>query len=294
MYSRSMSKRKTSPIILIPTAICIVALIVGIVATGGTFLLGFALAANVAVFSFNLTNIIKENRHGSDRRAKEDPFDSQASTGTVPINPSNTAPATGNSGSRTSLTVPDKPYQPKYETVESDMPILAHRIAHLYFDGAKPFGSLNGRTRFATDAQATCTRYESPFSRIDLHAVPALNCSCGFYALPSDVEPWGEGAAWVTLMVELSGKVIEHEKGYRAEHQRVVECQVPACPFCGDQATSILTVNGQMVSTVCDRHAPLRFAEGSVLVSIPDVEAIVKVPVTCQGRMVESHHDQTT
>jgi hypothetical protein len=56
------------------------------------------------------------------------------------------------------------------------------------------------------------------------HPAPQEECSCGFYAMKtlSSVEPWG-GPHTILGRVELAGKVIEHEFGYRAQHARVTE-----------------------------------------------------------------------
>jgi DNA-binding CsgD family transcriptional regulator len=63
------------------------------------------------------------------------------------------------------------------------------------------------------------------------HAAPANQCSCGVYAVASvsellrHAEPFerGDGVGALMGRVELAGKVIEHERGYRAEKARIVE-----------------------------------------------------------------------
>jgi hypothetical protein len=69
------------------------------------------------------------------------------------------------------------------------------------------------------------------------HEVPAEGCTCGFYAmkelapeLNAFARSFGRAAVWpragacvVLGRVELSGKVIEHDEGYRAERARIVE-----------------------------------------------------------------------
>jgi DNA-binding CsgD family transcriptional regulator len=62
------------------------------------------------------------------------------------------------------------------------------------------------------------------------HAAPANQCSCGVYAVASIPEllrhavPFerGDGVGALMGRVELAGKVIEHERGYRAERARIV------------------------------------------------------------------------
>ena len=50
------------------------------------------------------------------------------------------------------------------------------------------------------------------------HLAPAWNCACGIYGLKAPPSPQGDQ---VVGLVELSGKVIEHEDGYRAEHAAI-------------------------------------------------------------------------
>jgi hypothetical protein len=69
------------------------------------------------------------------------------------------------------------------------------------------------------------------------HRVPGEGCSCGFYSMKEldaqllhvvamaahVAEPTGTEEVFVLGRVELAGKVIEHELGYRAERARIVE-----------------------------------------------------------------------
>jgi hypothetical protein len=69
------------------------------------------------------------------------------------------------------------------------------------------------------------------------HRVPDEGCSCGFYAMKEldaqllrtagmasqDARNNGTEEVFVLGRVELAGKVIEHETGYRAERARIVE-----------------------------------------------------------------------
>ena len=69
------------------------------------------------------------------------------------------------------------------------------------------------------------------------HVAPEEQCTCGFYAI-STLQPVAEHVAWLDVTrpfgpgctsgvilgrVELAGKIIEHEWGYRAERARIVE-----------------------------------------------------------------------
>ena len=105
---------------------------------------------------------------------------------------------------------------------ESDMPILAHRVAKLDLNGSsQPFLSLNQNIPFGVEEFASCAGMHTVqiFGSIhDPNDVPHISCTCGFYALPVDIPPYDEASFYVTLMVELYGHVIEHESGYRAEY----------------------------------------------------------------------------
>lgn len=83
----------------------------------------------------------------------------------------------------------------------------------------------------ATWVTASCPRFGSP-----THEVPSEGCSCGFYSL-KELELAVNHAGIFHLMtiqgqapgqvvlgrILLSGKVIEHESGYRAERARIAE-----------------------------------------------------------------------
>jgi len=56
------------------------------------------------------------------------------------------------------------------------------------------------------------------------HTVPGEDCSCGFYAMKELSSMLGFSAPGVVFgRVELAGKVIEHNLGYRAERARIAE-----------------------------------------------------------------------
>jgi hypothetical protein len=73
----------------------------------------------------------------------------------------------------------------------------------------------------------------------DQHAAPAEGCSCGFYALKSasDVfERFGRFGGNLIGRVELAGKVIEHDLGFRAERARIDAL----IPVAGNEALTAL------------------------------------------------------
>lgn len=70
-----------------------------------------------------------------------------------------------------------------------------------------------------------------------IHAAPHPNCTCGFYALPSKRDlmmTYTMLAASVgnaIALVQLSGTVIEHERGYRAERQTILQITDVTCGY---------------------------------------------------------------
>jgi hypothetical protein len=215
----------------------------------------------------------KKARHGRDRTTEEDHPDPQATGSTSPAVYASTSGA--GSGWHTvghtfivgdhfqlnpHLTDPQD--APVIEEVQSDMPILAARWAKLRFDSNGPyFGPVTDagapHYRFDVDADAEChaheqytewfssysfsrsTSFSRPPSSPKRHAAPDFDCKCGFYAVHADQLPDHSTYGGIKLLVELSGRVIEHDKGYRAEHQRVLQIITPTCPGCGDPATRV-------------------------------------------------------
>ena len=104
------------------------------------------------------------------------------------------------------------------------------RTAELYpISGSSKWNAWEGAG--STWVTASCPRFRSP-----THEVPSEGCSCGFYShkeldLAVDhagifhlMTMQGQGPDQVVLgRILLSGKVIEHEWGYRAERARIAE-----------------------------------------------------------------------
>ena len=112
----------------------------------------------------------------------------------------------------------------------------------------------------ASLAHATCA--------LDDHDAPDADCSCGFYAVADDTQLWRLGAdepELAVLDVELAGRVIEHDHGYRASHQRVdVRCASTACA-CGAASGPRRSRHrrfGGLVPVVPPVRAPARRARG--------------------------------
>jgi hypothetical protein len=112
-------------------------------------------------------------------------------------------------------------------------PIVAYRVWSVELPGGDAvLHSMNGTPwERAAWSRAECGRPNvEPFVRISSHESPAEGCSCGIYAVKElpYVAPvtWAlrtGSAVYLLGTVELAGKVIEHDRGYRAERARVLE-----------------------------------------------------------------------
>jgi hypothetical protein len=109
------------------------------------------------------------------------------------------------------------------------------------------------------------------------HAAPSEGCSCGIYALKSLPE-LTTSMGWVPLVgtvvlgrVELAGKIIEHDTGYRAERARIVEL----IPIEGQIRDVMLVAN--RVGLPISRAVP-----GNSLVQRPEVRVEYEAPPSQQ------------
>ena len=122
---------------------------------------------------------------------------------------------------------------------DSIEPISAYRAWFYSIDGrTAELLPISGSSKWnawegagSTWVTASCPRFRSP-----THEVPSEGCSCGFYSykeldlavdhagIPHLMTMQGQGPDQVVLgRILLSGKVIEHEWGYRAERARIAE-----------------------------------------------------------------------
>lgn len=105
---------------------------------------------------------------------------------------------------------------------------------------AAQIDSLRGKSR--TEAQFDLDRVRDDIQWLEsaierrsvagvVHAAPHPNCTCGFYALPSkrDLMMTYTAMGNAVALVQLSGTVIEHEKGYRAERQTILQITDVPC-----------------------------------------------------------------
>lgn len=105
------------------------------------------------------------------------------------------------------------------------------------------------------------------------HMPPQLDCTCGFYAKDTmkEARDYYGGQGVVYLEVDLAGKIIKHELGLRAEHQRILRVTIPGPGHCvGIDCGSKIHQAGLIGSTtiggmrsfipICEDYAP-RFLE---------------------------------
>ena len=106
---------------------------------------------------------------------------------------------------------------------------------------------------FGPESDAVCQRKP--------HPAPALRCRCGFWSVPE--RRLLEGAVgvrlsgWALAEVELSGTVIEAERGLRAGHQRILSLTFPdRCehPECGERSTGLAVTSRGFLRSGCEDH----------------------------------------
>lgn len=150
---------------------------------------------------------------------------------------------------------------------QQDEPITAWKQARLAFAGGRYyFMPLTGAGGSGYDAEAVArcettdwslsiSLYSSWGTGPTPHTAPSLDCRCGFYAL---TEPPEQDPALCLLEVDLYGRVIVCEKGYRAEKQRVLSVTVsPRCYYCSDTETHLVVFGeGDALGVRCAAHTP--------------------------------------
>lgn len=111
------------------------------------------------------------------------------------------------------------------------------------------------------------------------HEAPAVDCECGFYAVPLGQTPReyvGNGRLMAT--VELGGRIIEEECPdddviYRAEYQHIITLHLPGCDACGslDGGAWVPMGGSDRTATafLCQRHCE-HMSDG-VLVTADDL-----------------------
>jgi hypothetical protein len=110
---------------------------------------------------------------------------------------------------------------------------------------------------------------------LDDHDAPHADCSCGFYAVADESQLWRLGAdepELAVLEVELAGRVIEHDHGYRASDQRVLAVRFHGvCVRCGRRAEAFAQRRFGGLVPACARCArrPLSPEEVSESLGVP-------------------------
>ena len=153
-------------------------------------------------------------------------------------------------------------------------------LGTVHYVGVRPpFGELHDchETRcYGRVARAVCAADGS-------HEAPGETCQCGFYAFRPDA-PMGRSlepraGQWL-LDVRLSGKVVVHEHGYRAQHQRVVGISPPGRCACQQGAPTIVLAQGRTISAVCVTCAAGAVArEGALVLRATRLEELLGVPL---------------
>ena len=155
---------------------------------------------------------------------------------------------------------------------------------------------------YTADDAASCVRGCSP---------PALGCTCGFYALRRRDEALdlmretlaANGLRHKALLtVELDGEVLQYERGYRGEHQRVMGVEFErVCARCSDLgrprlASQLAAARSYRLSPfartlaappspatrmlpvrpVCDDHVP----EGAIVLTLGELAGLLATEVS--------------
>lgn len=129
--------------------------------------------------------------------------------------------------------------------VDEELPIIAKRAARLLWRGSEVWWqAISNEATFGITAEATCPN-------LSLHGpgerAPVWGCTCGFYAVPNDATTQRYSGS-VDLEVLLSGDVIIHEMGYRAQYQQVVSMEIPNCGICGVDAVVTVASRRNMIN----------------------------------------------
>jgi len=154
-------------------------------------------------------------------------------------------------------------------------------LATVHFVGVRrPFEQAHrcdeGDLCYRAKATASCATGAS-------HRAPDERCQCGFYAfrpdarLASHLRP--RSGQWL-LEVRLSGKVVVHEHGYRAERQRVIAITPPTRCVCERGAPTVVIAQGRGISAVCVACAAEAISRhGALALRVSRLEEILEVPV---------------
>lgn len=174
---------------------------------------------------------------------------------------------------------------------EDDTPILASKTALLIWQLGAPCGpalqsAFTQRPYDLTTDHASCAAVRD-------HAVPQASCSCGYYAVRDRdrLAGWHHQGA-VLLDVELFGKVIVYEHGYRAERQRILSVGIGGCWYCQTEPSHVCAQaptpwDTQSETTpllpMCAEHLPL--ARANVVYTTDAIAGVLGAPVRYEPLM---------
>lgn len=160
----------------------------------------------------------------------------------------------------------------------ADIPIIAFKSAQLVASAERgPFlqSRYSGEAYDDSD-MATCRKLlampKPTADQFHPGKAPVLDCTCGFYAVkrPEQLGRFDPTCGYAFLEVELFGRVIVHDRGYRAERQRILHIGIPGCAymvgggeFCAEKPTYLLELTGPMILeepvpllSCCAKHLP--------------------------------------
>jgi hypothetical protein len=263
-------------------------------------LLGLVNGTGVGFWTFNIFWLTKERRR-ADRSAARDrdyPYAGASLASFAAGGPIPGSLITSGSSLRFNVTPfgHPSPPEPGIKESTSEIPILAYKVARLIWlpNQGPSFAPLNhasfygAQIAYGADADARCLAdptfrsYGRSFAPTPHGPCPSLNCSCGFYAC-TDLDMLQGGEA--ILEVELSGRVIVCEHGYRAGHQRVIRAHLRGCFYCGrTPSTASFEPKGELLlrcATHADATPSVPIADLTDLLGVPvDVDSSVRAEVT--------------
>jgi hypothetical protein len=154
------------------------------------------------------------------------------------------------------------------------------------------FAGLSVTLRYGSEAEARCSRERCPVS--ENHAAPHPAGTCGFHGTDTDPLAWmvPEGAV---LDVELYGRVIRHERGWRASHQRVLGVAFArGCMECRREVPDpvLATVRAPMVGRQllvvprCGRCAAVWRGRDDDPIAVADLAGLLGTEVSWAGPQV--------
>ena len=135
---------------------------------------------------------------------------------------------------------------------------VAYKTLKIYAEkGRLRLYAYNG-AKYEVDDTAVCSSQR--FTRNPDHLSPVEGCACGFYALIEKPDNWEYGR--FRAQVELFGRVVHGERGYRAERQRVLSLEARRqCSRCDGRANGFSVGADGYVYAICSKCSVLSLAK---------------------------------